>query len=95
MLLSSCQDKATFLPDLYPETSIIEYLPNCNGEDGDCDANQEIDECCHVHRGLNWTNAVCKCREYGGDIATPYDITQDGYMFDFIEQIYVSSFWII
>jgi len=36
--------------------------------------------------------AVCKCREYGGDVATPYDQTQDQYMFDFIETIFAERF---
>merc|ERR1712048_1037326 len=72
-------------PDINPETPERDYLPECHGTYGDCTAG---DNCCNVHRGLNWTQAVCKCREYGGDVATPYNAEQDAYMFAFIEEIY-------
>ena len=55
MFLDNCQDTATFLPDIYPGTPEIEYLPMCNGQWGDCTSS---DACCDVHRGINWTQAT-------------------------------------
>ena len=56
-------------PDPNTDTAWNDWLPGC-GPNGDslCAA---ADECCHVYRGLNWTQSVDTCRQYGGDIVTP------------------------
>jgi len=90
MGLDSCQDNNPLVqPDMFPDTNYNEFEPACNGVPGDCSGG---DTCCNVHRGLNYTRAVCKCREYGGDIATPYSQVQDQYMFDFIQSIWEYRF---
>ncbi|CBY37716.1 unnamed protein product [Oikopleura dioica] len=89
MGLDNCQDTDPFVqPDMFPDTPYNEMEPKCDGVPGDC----TDENCCNVHRGLNYTRAVCKCREYGGDIATPYSQVQDQYMFDFIQSIWEYRF---
>lgn len=51
-----------------------------------------MDTCCSVYRGLNWTQSVCKCREYGGDIATPANAYEDEKLAEFIESIWNQRF---
>ena len=57
--------------------------------DRECNA---MDTCCSVYRGLNWTQSVCKCREYGGDIATPANAYEDEKLAEFIESIWANRF---
>ena len=60
---NQCQSKnseGTFsgvTPDRFPDTQEYEYEPECHGTWGDCSADPTVDECCNVHRGLNWTRA--------------------------------------